>query len=254
VCCAVWSPDGSRLLIGAGGYLPGWLVPTGPEQPRGEIAVVDTGTWHVVDHVPLDRAPAVLQLDAEGRRLAVGSNNSSEVVVMDPATLDVSRRVPLRVGDSMWALAFSPDGRLLAGGGESGKVHVIDTATWQAQEAVAVRAFGPTSQLGWLPDNRTAVSAGADADAVLFDVERAVVRMDPLPASNDGTPGYTSMLPGTDGELALFVDDRPGIRYPLDPRTWLRAACDVAGRDLTRAEWERYLPGRPWAPTCSDLR
>ena len=153
----------------------------------------------------------------------------------------------------MWTLAFSPDGRFLAGAGEYGRVHVVDTATWPGREAVAVRAFGPTTQLGWLPDNRTGVSTSGDGTAVLFDVERALVRTSPLPASTDGGGGYTALLPGTPGELALFADDRPGLRYPTDPSVWLLAACDVAGRDLTRAEWDRYLPDREYRPTCSDL-
>jgi hypothetical protein len=25
------------------------------------------------------------------------------------------------------------------------------------------------------------------------------------------------------------------------------------GRDLTRAEWDRYSPGREYRPTCTDL-
>jgi len=48
--------------------------------------------------------------------------------------------------------------------------------------------------------------------------------------------------------------DRSGRRYPLDPSVWLDEACAiVAGRDLTPAEWDRYLPGRDDQPTCSDL-
>jgi WD40 repeat protein len=253
VCCAVWTPDGSRLLLGSGGHLPGQLIANDPDQPPGEIAVVDTTTWKPVDRIPLDLAPSVMQLDDDRRRLAVGSSNSSEIVVLDAATLAVIQRVRLRVDDSMWALAFSPDGRFLAGGGESGKVHVVDTATWQAREAVAVRASDPLIHLGWLDDNRTVVSAGPDGTVVLFDVERALVRVAPLPASTDGGQGYTVVLPGTGKELSVLADDRPGLRYPMDPSVWVREACDVAGRDLTRAEWNRYLPNRPWAPTCSDL-
>jgi hypothetical protein len=132
-------------------------------------------------------------------------------------------------------------------------VHVIDTPAWHGREAVAVRASGPAAQLGWLPDNRTVVSTSGDGTAVLFDVQRALVRTAPLPASTDGAAGYTALIPGTPGELALFVDDHAGLRYPVDPSVWLRAACDVAGRDLTRAEWARYLPGRPWESTCTDL-
>ena len=70
VCCAVWTRDGTRLLLGTGGYLPGTLVDGAPQDP-GEIAVVDTSTWKVVDHVRLDRVPEVMTLDRDGRWLAV---------------------------------------------------------------------------------------------------------------------------------------------------------------------------------------
>ena len=53
--------------------------PAGLRRDRGR----GHATWQVVDHVPLDRAPTVLQLDDEGRRLAVGSSNSSEILVLD---------------------------------------------------------------------------------------------------------------------------------------------------------------------------
>ena len=46
------------------------------------------------------------------------------------------------------------------------------------------------------------------------------------------------------------------MSYPMTPSAWLRTACAVVGRDLTRAEWDRYLPGREYdgrpAPTWSE--
>ena len=43
------------------------------------------------------------------------------------------------------------------------------------------------------------------------------------------------------------------MSYPVTTSAWLQTACDIAGRDLTRAEWDRYLPGREYRATCSDL-
>ncbi|WP_139173419.1 hypothetical protein [Geodermatophilus telluris] len=60
------------------------------------------------------------------------------------------------------------------------------------------------------------------------------------------------MLDPTD-DLVFFSDRELVMRYPTDPSAWLRAACEVAARDLTRAEWDRYLPGRPYAATCTDV-
>jgi WD40 repeat protein len=237
--------------VGTGGYLPGILI-DGRERRAGEIAVVDSATWKVVDRVPLRRYPEVMELDADGRWLAVASANSGEVVILDADTLDVRRRVALSVGDSFWAMSFSPDGRLLAGAGESGKVHIIDTGAWEAREAVPVRD-GPTIQLEWLRDNRTVLSTSGDGDVLLFDTERALVRTPPLPASVNGQPGFAHLLPGPDDEIVLFNDDRVGLRYPTAPADWLREVCAIAGRDLTRVEWDRYLSGREYRATCTDL-
>jgi WD40 repeat protein len=251
VCCAVWTRDGSRLLLGTGGYLPGRLVDEAERTP-GEIQVVDTETWKVVDHVVLPRVPGVMEFDRDGRWLAVASANSDEVVILDGDTLDVRERVALSVDDSFWAMSFSPDGRLLAGGGESGKVHVVETDTWKARQAVPVRD-DPTIQLEWLPDNRTVISSSVDGGVVLLDAERAIVRTPPLPASVDGQPGYAHVLPDPAEEIVLVNDQRESLRYSMDPAVWLRDACAVVGRDLTRAEWDLYLPTRHYQPTCSDL-
>jgi hypothetical protein len=41
-----------------------------------------------------------------------------------------------------------------------------------------------------------------------------------------------------------------GEEWPIDVRTWERYACQVAGRDLTRAEWADLLPNRPYQRLC----
>jgi hypothetical protein len=44
------------------------------------------------------------------------------------------------------------------------------------------------------------------------------------------------------------------LRFPfMDAAEELEVACAVVGRDLTQAEWNTYLPGRDYRPTCSDL-
>jgi hypothetical protein len=44
-----------------------------------------------------------------------------------------------------------------------------------------------------------------------------------------------------------------GAGEPSAPSALLRDACALVDRDLTHAEWERYVPGRTWRATCSDL-
>jgi hypothetical protein len=109
-------------------------------------------------------------------------------------------------------------------------------------------------QTEWLDDGRTIATSGSDGTVALFDVERGLVRAGPLPASGEPGTGYAHLVPEPDDELVVLSGDRSGRRYPLDPSVWLDEACAiVAGRDLTPAEQDRYLPGRDDQPTCSDL-
>ena len=50
----------------------------------------------------------------------------------------------------------------------------------------------------------------------------------------------------------LFAAYETGKAYRWDIRasSLIRRACQVAGRRLTRAEWEEFLPGREFAPAC----
>jgi hypothetical protein len=41
--------------------------------------------------------------------------------------------------------------------------------------------------------------------------------------------------------------------WDLDLATWKQRACDIAGRNLSREEWDLYLPaGTPYRATCSE--
>ena len=40
--------------------------------------------------------------------------------------------------------------------------------------------------------------------------------------------------------------------YPATGSQWEQAACAVAGRNLTKAEWTQYVPDRPHQKTWAD--
>jgi hypothetical protein len=56
------------------------------------------------------------------------------------------------------------------------------------------------------------------------------------------TPDGTHLVATYDTGRAYVWDIRPGALA--------RQACRVAGRRLTRAEWQELLHGRPYAPAC----
>jgi hypothetical protein len=49
----------------------------------------------------------------------------------------------------------------------------------------------------------------------------------------------------------LVIDDHgTAVTWPTSLAAWEQRACAIAGRNLTRAEWERFLAGRNYATVC----
>ncbi len=45
----------------------------------------------------------------------------------------------------------------------------------------------------------------------------------------------------SDGLEMAAASDHGIVVWDLDPNHWVTAACEVAGRNLTREEWDHYL-------------
>ena len=112
---------------------------------------------------------------------------------------------------------------------------------------------GALLQIEWLRDERTAVVSSGDGDGHAVRRRAGVRPCRPLPGAVDTGPARTFVIPDDGRDLAVLSERPAVLRYPTEPSSWLRAACAVAGRDLTRAEWDRYLPGREYQATCTDL-
>ena len=238
VWCAEWSPDGSRLLLGYE-----------DAEGSGGLAVVDSSTWRVVRNLDMGGSPGVLEWNRDRSLLAVSILFDGTIVLLDP-DLRVRRKVKFPDLGEAWDLSFSPDGKLLAAGETTGQVSVIDTATWRPVHKPALMHDAEVLDVEWLPDSHTVLTAGMDETVSMYDVERDLVRARPLPASEQTGDGHTFLLPATSDEFVVLNIDGPGHRYPLDPARWLAQACGIAGRDLTEAEWHRYVPNRPYKHAC----
>ena len=81
---------------------------------------------------------------------------------------------------------------------------------------------------------------------------------DPLPAGALGgawaRAGWSAPLDASpDGKRFLTQEVGPTLGPVLwdgDPADWAATACRIAGRNLTRAEWDQYFRGRPYHATC----
>ena len=48
----------------------------------------------------------------------------------------------------------------------------------------------------------------------------------------------------------LFAETGDAYLWDIRPESLIRHACGIAGRQLTRAEWDKLLPGRDYDPAC----
>jgi WD40 repeat protein len=157
--------------------------------------------------------------------------------------------------------AFSPDSKEFAVSeievsAAYGRVIVWDAATW-AQRATLELPYQPVglafvARGAWLA---TAQVATGDRPEDLSRVDLwDAITLQPI-----GDPVEVR------GDAGLLVTDRPGgyrfasgstspvgtpMVWDVDPAHWDAIACRIVDRNLTRAEWNEYVPGRPYQATC----
>jgi WD40 repeat protein/DNA-binding SARP family transcriptional activator len=229
-----FSADG-RLMATASGFdnVRLWALPSG--RPVGH---------------PLRGPPDIgdLSLSPDGRTLAVTRPPEGGVEIRDVPTL--RRRTTLPGSESVWDIArFTPDGRFLVGGSWKGWAQLWSAETWKP----ASRRFtGHAGRVEWQttsPDGRTLATGGPDGTVRLWDLRTQQPLGAPLPGlpNRKVVPQFT---PDGNYLFAIYGDGGRAYRWDVRPSSWARHACVVAGRTLTRSEWEEALPERDYDPAC----
>ncbi|MDX3645003.1 WD40 repeat domain-containing protein, partial [Streptomyces sp. MB09-02B] len=159
-------------------------------------------------------------------------------------------------GDHISALAFSPDGSRVAAGDRTGRVALWD-GDLRRRAGVLRNVFpaplGRTpeavSALAFSPDGHT-LAVGGDAGTVqLWDTTTQQPLGGPLPSPGERiaslafTPDNTALLVGG-GHVPLH-------RHTVAPARTVAQVCARAGdEDLTRGEWDTYVPDEPYRRVC----
>ena len=121
------------------------------------------------------------------------------------------------------------------------------------------------------PDGTWAATADAGSEVVRWDVDPDSGRWSRPQTLVGHHAGVVGLELAGDGEQLFSVSmdssvivwdmrsaggleaERTGRAADVPGSVWLHDACAVVGRDLDPTEWRRYLPDRPFQPTCSDL-
>jgi WD40 repeat protein/DNA-binding SARP family transcriptional activator len=190
-------------------------------------------------------APSIA-FSPDGRLIAAAAMNRDTLVFDVRSGERVAR---LRTGDYARAVAFSPDGSLLATGDVGGRAHLWSTETWRPSGARLDAHTGRVQSLAFTPDGRTLATAAADGTIQLWDVTSRKAVGSPVTV-DQGAYLAAEFNPAA---THLFVtgEFQRGIRLDVQVEAWKRRACDVAGRPITRREWEGELPDREYRPVCA---
>jgi WD40 repeat protein len=107
-------------------------------------------------------------------------------------------------------------------------------------------ATGVVDPISFSPDGRLFVATSTDQTSTLWDV-RSRKRLGTSFAVEPASIPVVRFAPNGD----LVIDNLADTAvWPTRLGAWERFACQVAGRDLTRAEWSDLLPGREYRPVC----
>jgi WD40 repeat protein len=144
------------------------------------------------------------------------------------------------------AIAFSPDGRLLGAGTEDGSVVLLNADTGTQLGSPLKVATGPVDPIAFSPDGRLLVATSADQTSTLWDLEsrKRLGTSFAVEAGSVPVVRFTS-----NGDLVIDNLSDTAV-WPTGLSAWERFACQVAGRELTRAEWTDLLPNRRYQHVC----
>jgi WD40 repeat protein len=233
----VFSPDGRHLVTTSNTV----------HDHSAHVLTVTTGEVRSLE--PPIPSTLTATFSPDGRQLVVPSTAGGATVF--PVTSDGigPGHVLERVGAPAESAAFSPDGRMLAVGRQNGTIQLLDARTLRPLGAPVVVTLGLIVFVAFSPDSRLLVAQTIDATNRLFDVARRAPIGDAFPGSGVGF-GIASFSPHSD--TVVLPGPSGTTLWDLDDAHWRDHACTLAGRNLTRAEWSRYLSSvGAYRPTCA---
>ena len=262
---AVWqvafSPDG-RLLAAA-------VDPNGVEgfhgqQRQGEARLWDVETRRRVGHAIEPGRGSVLSVafSRDGTLLATGSYGG-RLDMWDVAT-QARRGEPMTIADDgVLGVSFDANGRLVTGGGATGPVRVWRVDDQRPAFPPLSGHTGPVTGVAFDPVGSFLATTSAFGGTRLWDPATGLGYGDELrgnaipdslaPAIDLPFMGLRNSFSPDGKLLAVAGVNELGMLWDVDPAVWRKRACAIVGRNLSREEWELYLPsGNAHRATCSE--
>jgi WD40 repeat protein len=179
-------------------------------------------------------------------------NNVDTIILWDFAAQQSLGKIIAEHG--LVSMAFSPDGKILVSGGDDGTITLWDVATQRPigqplLDQSIVSSMAPyVESVAFSPDGKL-LATGYPFEIILWDIEtrQPIGRPFPLGARTlaFSPDSKTLASDGMNNSITL---------WDIDPSSWIVKSCQRVGRNLTRAEWEKYIgTTQPYQAICPNL-
>jgi len=156
-----------------------------------------------------------------------------------------------------YSVAFSPDGHTLAVGSADKTIRLWNISKPSQPRTIGAPLTGPGGYVYTVAFNLhgTILAAGStDGTVWLWNVTNpATPALITHVTDSISQAGHIYTLAfSPDGTMLAVGNSEGTVRlWNLQPTTDAAAICATAGQPLTQAEWNAYIPGRPYAPPCT---
>ncbi len=159
----------------------------------------------------------------------------------------------------MSGFALSRDGKRLATFGVEGVILWNLASAWDLGSASRlgepIQAHrAPVSSATFGPDGSILATSGEDGTMRLWDVATRRQLGEPIPygATNVAfSPDGRTLVSAGDPSLPILLWD--DILWASDLPAFEERLCPIAGRNLTRGEWDEFLPDQEYRKTCDQF-
>ena len=198
---------------------------------------------------PRTADPSDVTFSPNGTMLAAAVNDPEGTTAIEILSVPQLAQLKTLPTDAGTSVRFSPDGRLLVFGDVHGRVWLYDTHTWTPRGSPLVAHTGAVVTVSFSPDGRTLATTSHDGTTRLWEIPsgRPIGTALPGPAQHYVAAAFVDG--GT--HLVTLDDNGHGNLWDIQPQSWARRACQIAGRTLTRTEWNAALSERTYAPACA---